>query len=193
MVRNKISSVEAWRTGPWATVRTRKIQFVTSAWDILNHINNLPLRLIAFELRDLFNGILQSTLQKSHDRMKSEARAIMSQHGEQAVVSERTRKISSPSIAIFPAFAAEWGVIGKDCQECCCVVLLASGCRYYGSNCTLLSSWGIIGIKCQKSCCITAYFQVTGSPIARFALHNAFSLSSIFTLSFSLGSNICEV
>lgn len=36
-------------------------------------------------------------------------------------------------------------------------------------------------------------FQVPDPPIARFALQNAFSLSSVVTLSFSLRSIICEV
>lgn len=119
--RNKISIVvEAWRTGPWTAVKTRKIQFITSAWVILNQINNIPLRLIAYELRDLFNERLQSTLQKSHDKMKLEARAIMMQDPAVAPVPSM-RKISGPLTAIFPAFAANWG-ISVDCQKTCCVV-----------------------------------------------------------------------
>lgn len=121
-VRNKISIiVEEWRTGPWTAVKTRKKQFITSAWDILNHINYIPLRLIAYELRDLFNERLQSTLQKSHDKMKIEARAIMMQ--DPGVAPVPMRKISGPLFAIFPAFAANWGISEVDCQKTCCVVL----------------------------------------------------------------------
>lgn len=117
--RKQRDILKGWRAGSWRHVKIQKETLFDKAWVILDHIIDIPLRLIAYKLQNILRrGMLSAT-----DRTLYEKRLALKNivRQNQAIDPAPTANVSIPSVTIFPAYAAALGIVGMECEKSCCV------------------------------------------------------------------------